>query len=172
MSAAMCELMLTIGIILPTHMTLEDQKGLEQLQYICERANDGRDRKVQFVATQILQHSAVLAIEFLLSIIKEQQTAIGITYGERNRLKVLEEKERSYTSKEQIMGTKRNDACLKKVGDDEPIFVLRAQDMLAPDLVRQWAVYAAFNDCPDEKVQEALDIADRMEAWSNRKMPD
>ena len=29
--------------------------------------------------------------------------------------------------------------CLGKAADDEPVFILRAQDMLAADLVDKWA---------------------------------
>ena len=61
---------------------------------------------------------------------------------------------------------------LAKVGDDEPIFVLRAQDMLAPEMVRAWAYAAEASGCPPEKVNEALAIATRMEQWPKRKMPD
>lgn len=70
------------------------------------------------------------------------------------------------------MATKKNDPCLDKAGDDEPIFVLRAQDKLAPALVRQWADQAAANGCPEPKVQDARQLADRMESWPVRKMPD
>ena len=40
------------------------------------------------------------------------------------------------------MGTKANPGkfnCYAKAADDEPIFVLRAKDALAPDVVRYWA---------------------------------
>ena len=46
------------------------------------------------------------------------------------------------------MATKRNPGkydCLSKVADDEPLFVLRAHDPLAPGAVRGWAArYTAF----------------------------
>jgi hypothetical protein len=70
------------------------------------------------------------------------------------------------------MATKHTDSCLQKAADDEPIFVLRAQDMLAPGLVRQWANQAKFKGCPPEKVLEAYELADRMERWPTRKLPD
>jgi hypothetical protein len=54
----------------------------------------------------------------------------------------------------------------------EPLFVLRAQDVLAPALVRIWAHAAAICRAPDAKVAEALAIADAMEAWPHRKVPD
>lgn len=64
---------------------------------------------------------------------------------------------------------------LEKAGDDEPVFVLRAQDMLAPELVREWVFRARINGVPEEKVAEARRIADAMEDWqvaNHRKMPD
>ena len=70
------------------------------------------------------------------------------------------------------MATKSTDTCLQKAADDEPIFVLRAQDMLAPDLVRDWATRARATGCPSYKCDEALALADRMEAWPKRKYPD
>ena len=62
--------------------------------------------------------------------------------------------------------------CITKAADNEPLFVLRAQDMLAPSLVRMWAIDAEQAGCPKEKVLEALALADAMEAWPNRKYPD
>lgn len=70
------------------------------------------------------------------------------------------------------MATKHTDTCLQKAADDEPIVVLRAQDMLAPSLVRQWATEASKHGCGMEKVLEAHALADRMEAWPTRKLPD
>jgi hypothetical protein len=62
--------------------------------------------------------------------------------------------------------------CFAKAADDEPVFVLRAQDKLAPDLVREWAVRAAEHECSVAKVNEAFALADKMEAWPTRKFPD
>lgn len=71
------------------------------------------------------------------------------------------------------MATKLTDSCLMKAADDEPIFVLRAQDLLASQLVRDWAQRAAMfigNDAP--KVREAWALADAMDQWPTRKYPD
>lgn len=62
--------------------------------------------------------------------------------------------------------------CLGKAADDEPIFILRAQDMLAADLVDQWAIRAKSWGCPEAKVQEAKELANRMRRWTPRKYPD
>jgi hypothetical protein len=59
-----------------------------------------------------------------------------------------------------------------KPTEDEPLFVLRAQDILAPRVIRDWARMAEIKGCPLQKVQEANKIADAMEAWPNRKYPD
>ena len=63
--------------------------------------------------------------------------------------------------------------CIAKAADDEPVFVLRAQDMLAPDIVREWAKRAAYLLGPNHpKVQESLKLASLMEQWPTRKYPD
>lgn len=71
------------------------------------------------------------------------------------------------------MGYKNTDACLAKVADDEPIFVLRAQDATAHWYVELWAERAAFrlgNDHP--KILEARKCAEAMRAWPKHKLPD
>lgn len=75
------------------------------------------------------------------------------------------------------MGFKREDGtfedtCLDKVKPGETIFVLRAQDKLAPALVRRWAEEAVQHGCDPAKVLEAGDISRAMERWENRKFPD
>jgi hypothetical protein len=67
----------------------------------------------------------------------------------------------------------RESGCWAKAAEDEPIFVLRAQDALAPAVVRAWAALAeATGACCVRKIQEALDLADAMEEWPTRKLPD
>ena len=74
------------------------------------------------------------------------------------------------------MSTKKDDECLRKAGDDEPIFVLRAQDELAAPTVRAWAAFARARGVSDEKVIEAETLALSMELWAHRggqtKIPD
>lgn len=66
-----------------------------------------------------------------------------------------------------------DDACLSKCAPGEPIFVLRAQDSLAPHIVREWADAARMaGHISGDKYEEALACANRMEAWPNRKLPD
>lgn len=58
---------------------------------------------------------------------------------------------------------------------DEPVFVLRAQDMLAPEIVREWAYRARKEGVDPEKVDAARRVADQMEDWqinNTKKKPD
>ena len=59
---------------------------------------------------------------------------------------------------------------------DEPVFLLRANDMLAPAVIRQWASNAMANGVSRRMVDAALDQAKAMEAWAvahgGRKVPD
>jgi hypothetical protein len=70
------------------------------------------------------------------------------------------------------MATKHNSVSLEKARDDEPIFVLRAQDRLAADAVRHWADRAEQAGSTAAKVAEAREIADAMDRWPARKLPD
>lgn len=71
-----------------------------------------------------------------------------------------------------IKSQERKSGCFAKAAENEPIFVLRAQDNLAPELIREWAYRARYHGCPKEKTDEALKLADLMAAWPNRKYPD
>lgn len=62
--------------------------------------------------------------------------------------------------------------CLAKLDPAEPYFVLRAQDMLAAELIEAWAIEAELNGCPARKVADARAIAETMRRWPKRKMPD
>jgi hypothetical protein len=73
------------------------------------------------------------------------------------------------------MGYTASGSCLAKVGPDEPIFVLRAQDQLAPGIVREWATRAIDAGVKPEKVLEAYKMADAMTLWQGdhgAKVPD
>ena len=74
------------------------------------------------------------------------------------------------------MATKRNPGefdCYASAGDDEPIFVLRSTDPLAPGIVREWAERYARSKGLDEtndprscrKFIEAIKCAESMESW-------
>lgn len=84
------------------------------------------------------------------------------------------------------MGTKASemrDGCFAKAALDEPLFVLRATDRSAPKLVRQWAESFRQHHLKVgtqglelakaiAKHTEALQVADAMEQWPNRKQAD
>lgn len=71
-------------------------------------------------------------------------------------------------------------ACYDRAAPNEPIFVLRAQDLFAPAVVRYWAYLASGGPPIDhipllrasEKTADALQCAVDMEAWPTRKVPD
>lgn len=69
------------------------------------------------------------------------------------------------------MATKHTDSCLQKAADDEPIFVLRAQDESAAQTVVLW-IARNLETAPEEKLLEAFHHALKMKAWSNRKTAD
>jgi hypothetical protein len=63
-------------------------------------------------------------------------------------------------------------SCLTAAADDEPLFVLRANDELAPQLVWQWAcMYLAtkgvgtMTDRQQAKYREAVALAEEMKEW-------
>jgi hypothetical protein len=60
---------------------------------------------------------------------------------------------------------------------DEPVFILRARDVLAPRVVVHWAHLAEQAGSPKEKVHAALVMAKQMADWQARnehqvKVPD
>ena len=62
-----------------------------------------------------------------------------------------------------------------KIPQDEPVFVLRGQDLTAPDTLRYWAAHAHRNGAADDIVLLALNQAREMEKWQRliaRKTPD
>lgn len=76
------------------------------------------------------------------------------------------------TKLEELEKFQHGQGCLGKADDDEPIFILRAQDALAADLVELWAIRAQAADCTHDKVLEAHRLADDMRRWPKRKNPD
>lgn len=84
------------------------------------------------------------------------------------------------------MGTKalelelanKGKGCLGKAAQDEPVFILRAQDTFAPSTVRLWADKVAMYHVEGSlasKVVDARALADQMEAWqatNSKKVPD
>lgn len=73
------------------------------------------------------------------------------------------------------MTTKHDSDCLENAADDEPIFVLRAQDALAQLIVEKWADLAESLNCSPAKVNKARDVAAAMRMWAisnETKLPD
>lgn len=69
-------------------------------------------------------------------------------------------------------------SCLNKAGDDEPIFVLRANDPLAPEAIEKWALEyiktktngrkTSILDLSDnqlKKIQDAFNVARSAQVW-------
>lgn len=59
-----------------------------------------------------------------------------------------------------------------KIPEDEPVFLLRAQDSVAADVVRYYAAKAEATGASPEFVQKARDHATKMDAWPVKKVPD
>ena len=62
---------------------------------------------------------------------------------------------------------------LNKIGEDEPVFLLRAKDKFAPDVVDEWADRVASHDI--ELAVSIHKFADHMRAWQKEngcKIPD
>ena len=63
------------------------------------------------------------------------------------------------------------------IGEDEPVFLIRARDLLGPETVRAWAdAYVKLGALCDPVTHQAvIEWADRMEEWQNEnecKAPD
>ena len=61
------------------------------------------------------------------------------------------------------------------IASDEPVFLLRAKDSIAPDIVRIWAFKLRDMDGDMDTVNKVLDHADKMAKWqveNERKLPD
>ena len=59
-------------------------------------------------------------------------------------------------------------SCLNRAEPDEPIFVLRSTDEIAPILVEIWASLRALRPDARGKVQDARDVAAAMRSWKRR----
>lgn len=59
-----------------------------------------------------------------------------------------------------------------RTADDEPVFILVGRDEKAWRSVLNWAQEAEESDVNAEKVAEARQHAQRMQAWPGKKKPD
>lgn len=59
------------------------------------------------------------------------------------------------------------------IPDDEPVFLLRGQDLFAAPTVRHWCELVSLHRPHDaEIVRVAREHADKMDAWPKKKAPD
>ncbi len=58
------------------------------------------------------------------------------------------------------------------IPDDEPVFLVRGQDVNGGGTVRFWANMALGSGADPEIVRVALKHADKMDAWPKKKVPD
>jgi hypothetical protein len=71
------------------------------------------------------------------------------------------------------MAYKHNDECIRKAGDDEMLFVLRAQDKSSPKVVLEWLKLNWDNpDMTEAKLKEAFNAALEMRRFEHRKEAD
>ena len=54
------------------------------------------------------------------------------------------------------------------IGEDEPVFLLRAKDKTAPNIVRKWAMKQVNQGSEDPCIEVALKWADVMEEWQKK----
>lgn len=60
-------------------------------------------------------------------------------------------------------------SCLNKADADEPLFILRAKDPIAPLVVRAWAMLSQqLRAHSGQKCYEAVIVAEDMEEWRTR----
>lgn len=51
------------------------------------------------------------------------------------------------------------------IGDDEPVFLIRGRDLIAPRIIDEYARQASFHSSPDRHVTTAREEARRVEQW-------
>jgi len=61
---------------------------------------------------------------------------------------------------------------IQRFPENEPVFVLRAQDCLASEMIEKWALRARAMNVNNDKVTDALACAEEMLQWPIRKIPD
>jgi hypothetical protein len=69
------------------------------------------------------------------------------------------------------LGVRPTDPIMAKLGDDEPVFVLRGQDISAPSVVLEW-ITRNFDTCPEHKLREAFEQALLMRGYPLKKTAD
>lgn len=59
-----------------------------------------------------------------------------------------------------------------KIPEDEPVFLIRAQDAVSGDAVRAWAELAEKAGAAPDILEKARRHADKMDAWPHKQTPD
>ena len=86
-----------------------------------------------------------------------------------------------WTERRDMMWTKRDalekSGCLGNAADNEPVFILRGQDMLMPETLEAWASFVerANGGLSTEKSREARKFANEVRGWQQshfHKIPD
>jgi hypothetical protein len=54
---------------------------------------------------------------------------------------------------------------IQKIPEDEPVFLIRGKDIVAPEVIRQWAWRAHEVGADEEIVMRALEWARHVEEW-------
>lgn len=80
------------------------------------------------------------------------------------------------TRDEEIQAFMSGEGPLAHSQGDEPVFVLVARDRVSAIVVRTWSTLARWLGAPSVKTDEALALADQMDAWREAhgggKVPD
>ena len=58
------------------------------------------------------------------------------------------------------------------IPEDEPVFLIRAQDINGAEVVRYWAELAKNSGASDDIINKALNHVKLMENWKIHKVPD
>lgn len=66
----------------------------------------------------------------------------------------------------------RGEGCLGKAADDEPVYILRAQDVHAADLVEKEVIWMGAGNTPEGKIENARVVMEAMREWPIHKQPD
>lgn len=75
------------------------------------------------------------------------------------------------TKTEELAALARGEGCLGRSQDDEPVFILCARDPVASIVIRTWATLSGWRGVREAKREEALALADRMDAWRDARTP-
>ena len=70
------------------------------------------------------------------------------------------------------MPTKHTSQVLANCDDEEPIFVLAGRDRFGSMLVKIWAVICRQHGVSEEKCLDAERVADEMDKWQPKSLPD